>query len=131
MILFALNCDNVSEFFESKEKDYPAKPVFYSADDEGPWEDKSGEHVPYISLYDKSKNTITVAVPLVPVKNPKHYIEFIALMKDNKEIDVKRFDFTFNKAVAEFKLPDRNFGEYRVVAKCNLHDMWDAPIIKK
>lgn len=109
-------------------KDYPAQPVFYSQEDEGPWKDKSADHTPVILSYDSHTGTIKTMVPLRPSKDPRHYVEFIALMKGSQEVQIKRFNFTLSQTYAEFQIPKDNPGEYRIVSKCNLHDMWDAPV---
>ena len=115
-------------FSGDNKKEYPAQPVFYSEENEGPWKDKSVDHTPVIQSYDRSTMTLRVMVPMRPSKSPRHYIEFIALLKGTKEIRIKRFDFSLSQATAEFQLPDGNPGDYRIVTKCNLHDMWDAPV---
>ena len=107
------------------------EPKYYTPEDEGRWISKSNTHTPIITFSDKEKNTIEVRVPLQPGKKPRHYIEVIALMQGKKQIDVKNFKFSLSEARAKFILPDPNRNDYCIIAKCNLHDMWKAPVQKK
>lgn len=102
-------------------------PKFHTASDEGLWRNQSGTHVPVIEFV--SKNEIDVRLSLKPTKKPYHYIEAIALMDGEKQIDVKKFSFNLNEPRARFTLPDPVKGNYRVLVKCNLHDMWIAPVV--
>ena len=101
-------------------------PKFHTPSDEGLWKDQSGAHVPEITFV--SKNQIDVRVPMKPTKKPYHYIEAIALMDGEKQIAVKKFSFNLDEPRARFTLPDPVKGNYRIIVKCNLHDMWMAPV---
>ncbi len=102
-------------------------PKFHTASDEGLWKNQSGTHVPLITFV--SKNQIDVRVPMKPTKNPYHYIEAIALKDGDRQIAVKKFSFNLDEPRARFTLPDPVKGNYRVIVKCNLHDMWMAPVV--
>ncbi|MBN2160457.1 MAG: hypothetical protein JW807_13770 [Spirochaetes bacterium] len=103
------------------------KPRFHTQTNEGIWVDKANTHVPVITF--TARNEIDVLVPLKPVKNPIHYIEVIVLMDGTKEIASQKFNFSYEPARAHFVLPDVEKGNYKVVAKCNMHDMWMAPVV--
>lgn len=102
-------------------------PKFHTESDEGLWINKSPTHVPVITF--TAKDEIDVAVRLKQTKKPIHYIEAIVLMDGGKEIASKKFSFSYDEPRAHFKLPDPVKGNYKVVVKCNLHDMWMAPVV--
>jgi desulfoferrodoxin (superoxide reductase-like protein) len=102
-------------------------PKFHTASDEGLWINQSNTHVPVITF--DGKDEINVVVPIKPTKRPIHYIEAIVLMDGNKEIDSNKFSFSYDEPRAHFKLPDPIKGNYKVIVKCNLHDMWMAPVV--
>src|SRR3990172_7405119 len=102
-------------------------PKFHTASDEGLWINQSNTHVPVITF--DGKGEIDVVVPIKPTKRPIHYIEAIALMDGNREIDSKKISFSYDEPRAHFKLPDPIKGNYKVIIKCNLHDMWMAPVV--
>ncbi len=103
------------------------QPKYHTASNEGLWIDKSDTHVPIITV--TGKDTIDVQVPLKPSKRPLHYIEAIVLVDGSREIESKSISFSLNVAHAQFKLPDPEKGQYKIVVKCNLHDMWMAPVL--
>jgi desulfoferrodoxin (superoxide reductase-like protein) len=103
-----------------------AIPKFHTASDEGIWFNQSGTHVPLVSY--TGPDTVRVLVPLKPSRNPRHFIEVIALLDGDREIDSRKFNFTLNEAQADFRIPDPTKGTYKIIAKCNLHDMWIAQV---
>ncbi len=107
-------------------KERKAVPKYHTEAEPGLWSDEIDTHVPVVTHVER--NVILVRVPLKPSQTPRHYIEAIALLDGSKEIAIQRFRFTLNEARARFTLPDPEKGNYRVVAKCNLHDMWMAPV---
>ncbi len=107
-------------------KERKAVPKYHTEAEPGLWSDEVDTHVPIITY--EGRNVILVRVPMKPGQTPRHYIEAIALLDGSKEIAIQRFSFTLNEARARFTLPDPVKGNYRVVAKCNLHDMWMAPV---
>ena len=104
-----------------------AVPKFHTESDEGLWINKSATHVPVITF--NGKDEIDVTVRLKPTKKPIHYIEAIVLMDGNKEVASKKISFSYDEPRAHFKLPDPVKGNYKVIVKCNLHDMWMAPVV--
>jgi desulfoferrodoxin (superoxide reductase-like protein) len=102
-------------------------PKFHTASDEGLWINQSGTHVPIITF--SGKDEIDVVVQMRPTKRPIHYIEAIVLMDGNKEIASKKISFSYDEPRAHFKLPDLEKGNYKIIIKCNLHDMWMAPVV--
>lgn len=128
--LAVLACFTGLLFFNCSELDENekiVKPRFHTQADEGIWVGQSDTHIPEITFI--GRNEIDVLVPLKPVKNPIHYIEVIVLMDGTKEIASQKFSFSFEQARAHFILPDPVKGNYKVIAKCNMHDMWMAPVI--
>jgi desulfoferrodoxin (superoxide reductase-like protein) len=103
------------------------KPKFHTQSDEGIWIAKSDTHLPIVTFIDK--DTIDVRVPLRSTKRPYHYTEVIFLMDGDREIDSKNIPFSYEEPHVRFKLPSITKGNYKVVAKCNLHDMWMTPVV--
>ena len=105
-----------------------SSPKYHTANQEGHWQNQSPEHLPRISF--KNDYAIEVTVPLEQTWKPRHYIEVIALIDEKeREIEVKTFQPNIDKIKTEFKIPMGD-GSYRVLVKCNLHDMWIAPVKK-
>jgi desulfoferrodoxin (superoxide reductase-like protein) len=121
MSLFLYHCGDLDQ------NEKIVVPKFHTASDEGLWINKSDTHVPVIAF--NGKDEIDVAVRLKPTKKPIHYIEAIVLMDGDKEIASKKFSFSYDEPGAHFKLPDPVKGNYKVIVKCNLHDMWMAPVV--
>ena len=119
--LFAAQCGEINE------NEKIAVPKYHTQSDEGIWIDKSSSHIPIITF--SGKNEINVAVPMKPSNRPLHYIEAIVLMDGEREVDSKQISFSLDEPRAHFTLPDVEKGNYRVVVKCNIHDMWMAPVI--
>ncbi len=101
-------------------------PKYHTESEPGQWIMEIDTHVPIVSY--EGDDAIVVRVPIKPSMTPKHYIEAIVLLDGRREIASKKFSFTFEEPRARFVLPDPSRGNYRVVAKCNLHDMWIAPV---
>jgi desulfoferrodoxin (superoxide reductase-like protein) len=116
MSIFLYRCGDMNENEKIK------VPRFHTASDEGLWVDKAPTHVPVITFTDRDE--IDVRVPMKPTKTPFHYIEAIVLMDGDKEVEAKHLTFSFDEPYAHFKLPDIEKGNYKVVVKCNTHDMW-------
>lgn len=111
---------------QNYEKVRPIAPKYHTQTNPGAWEKKAKEHE--IRIRYKTNYSIEVTVPLESTMRPPHYIEVIALHDDNeKEIAVKKFKPSYTGAIAEFEIPNTG-KQYYVVAKCNLHDMWMAPV---
>lgn len=121
MGLFFLQCGNIDE------NEKITIPKYHSQSDEGIWLDKASSHVPVVTF--SGRNEIDVVVPLKPSNKPLHYIEAIVLLDGDREVDSKKFSFSFDEPEAHFRLPNVEKGNYRVVVKCNTHDMWVAPVI--
>ena len=113
---------------ESIGNDTPIK--YYSKNNPGKWKDLPGDHTPtYKITQDKENKIITVTVPFKGTVNPIHYVEVIVLLDHNrKELQKKNFQRGTQTATAVFKLPKDYLSFVYVVAKCNLHDMWEVKI---
>lgn len=110
----------------STNTDRPQEPKYHTQTNPGSWEKKMEEHKIKISYVGSDK--IRVDVPLQSTLRPPHFIEAILLQDDKeKEIKAKIFEPSYTAADAEFKLPDST-KKYYIVIKCNLHDMWMAPV---
>jgi desulfoferrodoxin (superoxide reductase-like protein) len=103
-------------------------PKFHTFENEGYWKNKADDHLPIITFTSRTRDIINVHVPMVPTKKPRHYIEVICLMQGEKQIDSKKFEFSFDEPRAQFKLPDPASRDYWVLIKCNLHDMWKGEL---
>jgi desulfoferrodoxin (superoxide reductase-like protein) len=121
MVLIITHCGEINE------NEKINAPKYHTQFNEGLWRDKSSTHVPLVTF--SGKDAITVVVPLKPSKVPLHYIEAIVLMDGDREIESKKISFTFDEPQAQFTLPDIKKGDYKIVAKCNIHDMWMAPVV--
>lgn len=115
-----------SEASQTGEVVRPVEPKYHTQTNPGSWEKKAKEHE--IQIRYKTNHSIEVKIPLASTLRPPHYIEVIALHDDNeKEIAVKKFSPSYVEASAVFEIPNTD-EQYYIVAKCNLHDMWMAPI---
>jgi desulfoferrodoxin (superoxide reductase-like protein) len=127
IILVSVLSISLLQCSEIDESEKIEKPRFHTRTDEGIWFGRSDTHLPIITF--TARNEIDVLVPLKPVKNPIHYIEVIVLMDGNREIASEKIPFSYEQARAHFTLPDLVKGNYKVIAKCNMHDMWMAFVI--
>lgn len=135
LILFLPQCGEMSNNEGVDEGDISnnlsKEPKYYTSGNEGRWESQADSHTPIITFNNNDKNTIEVCIPFLPRKNPRHFIEVIALMQGEKQIASKKIPFSLSRAKATFTLPDPDRADYWIVAKCNLHDMWKAPVKRK
>ena len=125
VLSFLISCSDE----EMPSENDPKRPRFRTTAREGRWQGLGKSHVPQVTFV--TDNRIKVTVPLQPRRSPKHYIEFVALLQNEKQVAIKRIPFTLMTAQAWFDLPDGPISEFRVVAKCNLHGMWGSPLPKK
>jgi desulfoferrodoxin (superoxide reductase-like protein) len=121
LAFFTIGCIDIDE------NEKITRPKFHTQSNEGIWIDKSDTHLPVVTF--TGKDTIDVRVPLKPTKQPFHYIEVIFLMDGDREIASKTISFSYDEPRARFKLPNIEKGNYKVVAKCNLHDMWMTQVV--
>ena len=121
---YSLNCGGGPD--SESEKIIP--PKFHTPENEGYWKGKAETHMPKITFTSSAKNEIEVTVPILQTLSPRHYIEVIVLVKDEKQVDSKKFEPSTEPPKARFKIDSSNLSRYSVVVKCNLHDMWRAPV---
>jgi len=116
-----------------KIKQYPEKIIYHSEKSPGIWVNQKDNHIPVIERDSFYKNKIKVTIPFKGTKKPRHYIEVILLKQGKKEIKVKKISFSYHQATATFILPNPKAKDYSIVAKCNIHGMWEAmvPILKE
>lgn len=101
----------------------------YTEKNPGNWKGLEDEHLPKIQIFTGRKQNIVITVP---VKNAsqKHYIEKIAIIdKSGKELAAKVFSRHkkyFEAIFSIHPLPKR--GTAKIYIKCNLHDVWTAPL---
>jgi desulfoferrodoxin (superoxide reductase-like protein) len=128
VILFlAAGCsDSNRGWFSSGDEDsqIPENRRYHTPDAPGIWQGREAEHTATVVF--TSKNTIEVTVPLLPSAHPKHYIESIMLMKNDKLVEAKRFEVERNIPKATFKLDNPSGTEYWISIKCNNHGLWKA-----
>lgn len=130
--IVTFNCKEIDDNQESEgiesNQAQNTEPKYYTPKNEGRWDLKSDTHTPIVKFLNKKGNIIKITVPFIPQKSPRHYIEMIALMQGKKQIAIKKINFSLSKAIVKFELPDPDRNDYWVVAKCNQHDMWRAPV---
>ncbi len=100
----------------------------YTKDAPGNWEDIADEHTPKVVIFDDGrKQNVKITVVLKkPGKN--HYIEKIAIIDESKkELKAKVFSRHLKYFEALFSLQPIPKNA-KVYAKCNLHDLWIAPL---
>ncbi len=102
---------------------------FHTQSQEGRWKGKAEDHTPVIKKL--TEETFEVTVPLKKEGNQRHYIEVIVFMEGKRiQLAEKKFtplDQNFRAVFSYPKNPKPNT-DYYVVAKCNLHQMWLAPV---
>ncbi len=103
----------------------------YTAEDPGEWAAFSESHAPRIQIV---RDVLRVDVPLQKIDR-SHYIEKIGVM-DAQGRDVvpavafpreasEKSTVSANLALSELR---GDLSAYKVYAKCNLHDLWTAPL---
>lgn len=97
---------------------------YHTEEMQGLWTGLADTHLPVVRYITEDKRIIEVSVPLSGSKVPFHYIEKIALLRDEKEIDSRTLTFAFTEPKINFVITDMQKGSYSVISKCNLHGMW-------
>ena len=100
----------------------------YSAEDPGEWSAQAAAHAPLVEL--RGAN-LHVRVPLRGA-GPEHYIEKIGILdetgRDAVAPQLLGRDLRASANIeALLPRPERS-GNYRVYARCNLHDLWIAEL---
>lgn len=123
------SCDKLDT--EVQETNY--KPVTpkaeYTKEKPGEWKGMEKEHLPVIRITSGDKINVIISVPLVN-KDGKHYIETIGVMDESKKVIASK-NFTRNTRYYQtgFYIPSNLLGKnLKVYVKCNLHDLWTAPL---
>jgi len=102
---------------------------YFSANKPGKWKDLLDEHSPTVNIIKKSKTIRLVVSPPFAGK-PEHYIELIVLSDYAlNEIDKVSFPRGVTPKSTSFSLPPKSKGEYYIIQKCNLHDMWYKKVL--
>ena len=105
----------------------------YTKEEPGEWREIKPEHVPNIEIIkNASEDNIIVTVALKNIGGT-HYIERIGVMDGDKR-DVAGVSFTRNAqgyraVMTVYPIPKEI--PLTVYAKCNLHDLWTAPLLVK
>ncbi|PJZ69587.1 hypothetical protein CH373_08725 [Leptospira perolatii] len=110
----------------------------YTAQDPGEWEGMESSHAPLFTVekLEGGKTKITVTVKENSLYNASHYIERIGIFnKDKIDIVGKSFQKPAHglpSTRAELVVKDlSNDPHLKVYLKCNLHDLWTAPLFPK
>lgn len=124
MIAAFISCRESAEegFYETPEEKKTRK--YHTEEHQGLWLGLADTHLPVVRFTSPDRRSIEVTVPLKGTKKPFHYIEKIALLKNEKVIDSRTIKFSFSPPEVKFVIPDTADGSYSVVARCNLHGMW-------
>lgn len=104
----------------------------YTAKNSRELSDISKEHIPKIEI-NPGKSTENVLV-YVKLDNPseRHYIEVIGIMDMQGKDIVEPVRFNRVRAVSYYgRFTVESLTEdYKVYAKCNLHNLWTAPLVR-
>jgi len=103
---------------------------YYSASNRGKWSDLDLEHDPAVNV-SKTPKQVNISVTAPFTSRPDHYTEMILLTDYSlKEIEKHSYKKTDQEQIkTTFSLPKGAHGEYYVMLKCNLHDMWYKKIV--
>lgn len=105
----------------------------YTKENPAEWEEVANDHLPEIE-YDEKKSKDNVKIKVLGKKfSERHYIEVIGMMDERgADIDTKYLQRA-DKPIAILSLSkkDHDPGKIKVFAKCNLHDLWTAPLVAK
>ncbi len=102
---------------------------FNTKSEPGRWKNLNQSHIPIYSINKTKKETrITESSPFENTTD--HYVEIMVLL-DTGFKELKKQSFTRHEInpSAQFVLPPDTKGEFYLVLKCNLHDMWLEHII--
>ena len=129
-IVLTTSCKEMDDSRSESEMTPLDRITFYSSSNPGKWKDLPDDHTPvYTVTVEKDQKVITVVVPFNGTTSPIHYIETIILLDHNrKELQKVTFPRGNRTASAVFKLPKDYVSFVYVVAKCNLHDMWEKKV---
>jgi desulfoferrodoxin (superoxide reductase-like protein) len=120
----------IAEMYKSKDHITPLPE--YTAENPREWGKVAHEHIPSVTLSRKNgKDALLISIPLLK-PSMEHYIERIGIMDENgKEIASESIPRLANPITyAYFLLKDlpSNRQKLKAFAKCNLHDLWTAPL---
>lgn len=107
---------------------------FHTAEKTGSWKKQAADHVPsYTISYEehdgKKFKIITAKIPFSGSIAPLHYVEALILADYNhNELQKASFHRGNQKAAAVFRLPADHRSHVFIIAKCNLHDMWETRV---
>lgn len=103
----------------------------YTAEEPGEWVAFSESHAPRVTLV---RDLVRVEVPLKKIDR-SHYIEKIGIMDayGRDVVPARPFprEASDRRTVrADFEIADLrgDHEDYKIYAKCNLHDLWTAPL---
>lgn len=122
-----------SENISRKKPSVPARTPKreYTKEEPGEWKQLEKDHLPIIKI-DTSirKNNVHIIIP--GKFNENHYIERIGIMDEDLK-DITGVDLSKNQKMeidlSLYPIPDNP--NTKVYVKCNKHDLWTEPIIKK
>lgn len=107
----------------------PPEQKFFSAGNPGPWEKQRADHTPFVQVKETGKDQFAVEVSVGFDGDGPHYVENLILinhsMKEIKKADFKRGNKT---ATARFDFTRKPEDKYYVLAKCSMHDVWQAEV---
>ena len=103
----------------------------YTEENPAEWEEVANDHLPEIT-YDEKESKGNIKVKVLGRKfSERHYIEVIGIMDERgADIDTKYLQRS-DKPIAILSLSKKDYDpdKVKVFAKCNLHDLWTAPLI--
>jgi desulfoferrodoxin (superoxide reductase-like protein) len=105
----------------------------YTKESSGIWKELAEDHLPEI-LWDDSKSEKNITVKVHgKTFTERHHIEVIGIFDENW-IDIDTKSIKKDDALTVTLSLDRskyNPDKVKVFVKCNLHDLWTAPLIRK
>jgi desulfoferrodoxin (superoxide reductase-like protein) len=107
---------------------------FHTAEKTGTWKKQASDHVPLyaISYEEHDGKKYKIIMERIPFKGaiaPLHYVEALILTDYNhNELQKVSFHRGNQNATAVFRLPMDHKSHVFIIAKCNLHDMWEARV---
>lgn len=103
---------------------------FLSLANPGPWDKQKGDHIPFAQVREAGRNQYEVHVSVPFEGEASHYTENIILVNHRMQ-ELHKADFKRGNriATAKFTFTRKPEDRYFVIAKCSMHDTWQAEII--
>ncbi len=103
---------------------------FLSLASPGAWDKQKSDHVPIAQVRETGRNQFEVLVSVPFEGEAAHYTENIILLNHRMQ-ELQKADFQRGNrtASAKFSFTRRPEDRYFVIAKCSMHDTWQAEVV--